>query len=78
MEENIKKVEKTLSRCYMLFWIIPILIAAAGEFNLIPNGTYADNFSTTYYYEVIGILLTAAFIPLALKLFQWTLVKAYR
>jgi hypothetical protein len=75
MEEKIKRVCRVLSRCYMLFWIVPIVIVAAGEFGWIDTGVYADNFSATYLFEFFGILLTATLVPVSLKLFHWTLMK---
>ena len=75
MEEKIKKTERLLSRFYMVFWALPILVVAAGEFNWLPTGDYAGNFMTNYCLEFAGILLAATLVPVSLNLFHWTLLK---
>lgn len=44
-------------------------------FELIPVGSIEGNIQATYYFETIGILLTALCIPLSLKLFSLVLKK---
>ena len=76
MEEQIQKVNKKLNKCYIVFWALPILIVAAGEFDIIPNGgAFVDNASFVYGYQFVGILLACCLVPIALKLFQWTMEK---
>lgn len=75
MEEAIQKVNNLLKKCYIAFWLLPIIIAVCGELDWITNGLFADNFKMCYYFDFFDILITASFIPIALKLFQWTLVK---
>jgi hypothetical protein len=75
MEEKINKMNSLLSKCYIVFWLLPILIVILGECNWIPTGNNAADVRATYYYEVVGILLTAALVPISLKLFHWTMVK---
>lgn len=75
MEEKIKRTERILSRFYMVFWILPILIVLAGELNWLPTGNYVNNFMFSYCLEFSGIILTAALVPVSLKLFHWTLLK---
>lgn len=75
MEEQIKRAVSSLNISYVFFWVLPAFLLGAGEFELIPVGTLADNVQATYYFETIGILLTAACVPLSLKLFSLVLKK---
>lgn len=75
MEEQIKRAVSSLNISYVFFWVLPAFLLGAGEFDLIPVGTLADNVQATYYFETIGILLTAACVPLSLKLFSLVLKK---
>ena len=71
MEEHIKRAVRNLNISYVFFWVLPAFLLGAGEFELIPVG----NIQATYYFETIGILLTALCIPLSLKLFSLVLKK---
>lgn len=75
MEEQIKRAVSSLNISYVFFWVLPAFLLGAGEFDLIPVGTLADNVQATYYFETLGILLTAACVPLSLKLFSLVLKK---
>ncbi len=75
MEKQIKQAVRLLKRQYTLFWVIPVGIILAGECDLFPVGLLADDQRTTYLFETIAILITAACVPLALKLFSWVLTK---
>lgn len=75
MEEQIKRAVSSLNISYVFFWVLPAFLLGAGEFDLIPVGTLTDNVQATYYFETIGILLTAACVPLSLKLFSLVLKK---
>jgi hypothetical protein len=75
MEEQIAKTNSVLKRFYIVFWLLPILICIAGEFNLLPTGSKVDSFRSVYISEVTGILLTAALVPVSLKLFHWMLIN---
>lgn len=75
MEEQIKRAVRNLNIGYVFFWVLPAFLLGAGEFDLLPVGTLADDGATIYYFETIGILLTALCIPLALKLFTLVLKK---
>ncbi len=57
------------------FWVFPAFLLGAGEFDLLPVGNLVDNVQATYYFETIGILLTALCVPLSLKLFSLVLKK---
>ncbi len=75
MEEQIQKVIRNLKIQYRLFWAIPVLIIAAGEFELFPVGALVDYGRAGYFLETLGIVTVAACVPLSLKLFSWMLVK---
>ena len=73
MEEHIKRAVRNLNISYVFFWVLPAFLLGAGEFELIPVGSIEGNIQATYYFETIGILLTALCIPLSLKLFSLVL-----
>lgn len=75
MEEQIKRVVRNLNISYVFFWLLPAFLLCAGEFELLPVGLFADDVRVTYYFETIGILLTAICVPLSLKLFTLVLKK---
>ncbi len=75
MEEQIKRAVRNLNISYVFFWVLPAFLLGAGEFELFPVGTLADDVLATYYFETFGILLTAVCVPLSLKLFSLVLKK---
>ena len=75
MEEQIKRAVRNLNISYVFFWVLPAFLLGAGEFELFPVGGLVDNASATYYFETVGILLTALCVPLSLKLFSLVLKK---
>lgn len=75
MEEQIKKAVKNLKIGYIIFWMIPLFLLGAGEFELFSVGVWADDMRVRYYFETTGILLTALCIPFSLKLFSFVLQK---
>ena len=75
MEEQIKRAVRNLNISYVFFWVLPAFLLGAGEFELFPVGTLADDVRATYYFETFGILLTAVCVPLSLKLFNLVLKK---
>lgn len=75
MEEQIRRVLKSLKIQYISFWIIPLLLVAVGEAGLLPVGIKADSARAVYVFETVGILLTAILVPLSLKLFSIVLSK---
>lgn len=75
MEEQIKRAVRNLNISYVFFWVLPAFLIGAGEFELLPVGNLVGDVKAVYYFETIGILLTAICIPLALKLFSLVLKK---
>ena len=75
MEKQIKLAVRNLNISYILFWVVPAFLIGAGEFELFPVGLLSDDVRVTYYFETIGILLTAICVPLSLKLFSLVLKK---
>lgn len=75
MEEQIKQAVSKLKMQYVLFWVLPVLLIAGYELNVLPVGIYADDGGAQYVLETMGILLTIALIPASLKLFSFILKK---
>ena len=75
MEEQIKRVMKILKIVYIAFWAAALLLVVIGESGILPVGIQADNVRTVYMLETVGILLTAIFVPLSLKLFSLMLTR---
>lgn len=75
MEELIKRAIKNLKISFMTLWITSLLFIVGGEAELLPVGIFADNVRTSYFLDTIGILLTAACIPLSMKLFSFVLTN---
>ncbi|MDR0939544.1 MAG: hypothetical protein LBN29_09395 [Mediterranea sp.] len=75
MEEQIKRAVRDLNIVYIFFWLMPAALLAAAELDLLPVGTMADDKRATYYFETVCILLTAAFVPLSLKIFSLALKR---
>lgn len=75
MEELIKRAIKNLKISFLTLWIISLLFIVGGEAELLPVGIFADNVRTSYFLDTIGILLTAACIPLSMKLFSFVLTN---
>lgn len=43
MEEQIKRAVRNLNISYIFFWVLPAFLLGAGEFELLPVGSLADN-----------------------------------
>lgn len=70
-----KQFIRSLKTQYLLFWLLPILLVAGYESNLMPVGVYADDPAMQYALETAAILITLICVPLALKLFNLVLRK---
>lgn len=75
MEKQIKENLKRLRVQYVLFWLLPILLVAGYETDLLTVGRFADDGGMQYILETVGILITIALIPASLKLFSIALKK---
>jgi len=64
-----------LSAQYYLFWLLPVLLVVAYEFDVLPVGLYADDPRMIYILETAGILTAIVCVPLSLKLFNIVLKK---
>jgi len=64
-----------LSAQYYLFWLLPVLLVVAYEFDFLPVGLYADDPRMMYILETTGILTAIVCVPLSLKLFSIVLKK---
>lgn len=70
MEKKIKQIVKLLTAGFILFWLSGLLIVVLGETDVLPVGYYADDVKMAYALDSIAIIITAACIPMALKLFN--------
>jgi len=71
-------IDKTLANiktAYICFWIVGIVLLLIAVLGSPLDGAFADQFMTKYLLETITILLAAAGIPVALKLFAWVLTN---
>ncbi|MCD8309667.1 MAG: hypothetical protein LUB83_00410 [Prevotellaceae bacterium] len=75
MEELIKKTENRTRGLYLLFWLLPAALVVCGEQGVDWVGSLAEERRAGYWVQSVVILLTAACIPLALKLFAWALLR---
>jgi hypothetical protein len=75
MEEKIKSTSRRLIIAYALFWLFPLCLVILGEEGGDWVGAYAGNVRITYISETVLILLTAACVPLALKLYALVLTR---
>lgn len=75
MEEQIKRVVTCTKISYLVFWLLPLSVVAAGELGAGWVGLYAEHARGTYLAETLVILLTACCVPVSLKLFSWILAK---
>lgn len=75
MEKKIKRIVKLLTAGFILFWLSSLLIVILGETDILPVGYYADDVQMAYTLDSLAIIITAACIPMALKLFNIILKK---
>jgi hypothetical protein len=71
MEAQIKRVLKIRYVQFFFFVLIPVLLTAAYEKNILPVGIYADDVKMQYLIESAGILVTIVCVPLAFILFRF-------
>lgn len=70
MEKQINTLLKQLKTELISVWILQILLFAAGETDILPNGIYAGDAKMQYALNCTGILLMLIIVPLALRLFN--------
>lgn len=70
-----KQIAQKLKIQYGLFWLLPALLVAGCETDLLPVGWHAGDARMLYIWETIGILTAFVCVPLALKLFSVVLKK---
>lgn len=75
MDEQIKKLVRTLQIQYGLFLFLALAYCAAYEIGWIDEGIYAADARMQYLWETAGILLAMTLVPLSLKLFSIVMVK---
>lgn len=70
MEEQIKRTVLRMKCAFTVFWLLPVALMVAGENGDSWVGMWAGHELATYYAETAAILLTVAFVPMALWLFH--------
>ncbi|MDR0961057.1 MAG: hypothetical protein LBM62_00640 [Mediterranea sp.] len=75
MEEQIKLIAKRLRTIFVAFWAIAVLLIIIGEVWGDNWALFAGNARAAYYGETAVILLTAACVPVSLKLYAWVLAR---
>ncbi|MDR3119384.1 MAG: hypothetical protein LBU44_08240 [Mediterranea sp.] len=71
----LKQTVRKLKKQYALFWLLPVLLAAAFEVGLLSEGLCTGNPQMMYAWETAGILIALVCVPLSLKLFGLALKK---
>jgi hypothetical protein len=72
---TIARLTRRLLIVFALMWVLAVLLLVAGELFTAAQGIYADNARVAYYSETLVILLTAACVPLSLKLYAWVMER---
>ena len=75
MEKTLKKLSRVLQAEYWSFLALAALMAAAYEAGWLQEGAYAGDARLQYIWNTVGILVTLAAVPLALKLFSVVMAK---
>ncbi|KAA6320783.1 hypothetical protein EZS27_029488 [termite gut metagenome] len=71
MEAEVKHTLKTLYIQFLLFALIPVMLAVAYETDVLSIGLYAEDVRMQYIVETIGILVVIACVPAAFMLFRF-------
>ncbi|MGL4852857.1 MAG: hypothetical protein ACRC3Z_09495, partial [Phocaeicola sp.] len=75
MENRINKLVRILQTEYLLFWVLALLLVTLYESNIFMEGVYVGDAQTAYLLQCAGILLAVGLIPIALRMFSFSLVK---
>jgi hypothetical protein len=71
MNTEIRQALRALYIQFFSFALIPVLLIVAYETDILSVGLYAEDTKMQYIMETIGILVTIAFVPLALIVFRF-------
>lgn len=75
MNEQIKKLVRTLQIQYGLFILLALAYCVVYEIGWIDEGIYAADTHMQYVWETAGVLLAMILVPLSLKLFSIVMAK---
>lgn len=75
MELQIKQATRFLKGIFAGFWLLPVLLVAAGEWGGSWTGCLADDVQAVYLTETSVILLALLCVPVSLRLFARVLSR---
>lgn len=78
MEDKINQLLRLLQLEYGCLWALSLLLVALYESNYFVAGGYVGDAQAAYLLQCGGILLAVGLIPLALRIFSFSLVKRIR
>lgn len=78
MKEGIKRLLRILQVEFAMLWMLVVLLVVLYEYDVLPQGVFADDAQACYVMQVTGILLTVGMIPLSLRMFSLSLTRYVR
>lgn len=78
MENKINRLLRLLQLEYACLWAISLLLIALYEGGILMAGGYVGDAQSTYLLQCAGILLAVGLIPIALRMFSFSLVRRIR
>ena len=63
---------------FAMLWMLVVLLVVLYEYDVLPQGVFADDAQACYVMQVTGILLTVGMIPLSLRMFSLSLTRYVR
>ncbi|MGL4519699.1 MAG: hypothetical protein ACRCUJ_08500 [Phocaeicola sp.] len=75
MENKINQLLRLLQLEYLFLWVAALLLVALYEGGILIAGGYIGDAQSTYLIQSAGILLAVGLIPIALRMFSFSLVK---
>lgn len=78
MKEGIKRLLRILQVEFAMLWMLVVLLVVLYEYDVLPQGVFADDAQACYVMQATGILLTVGMIPLSLRMFSLSLTRYVR
>lgn len=78
MKEGIKRLLRILQVEFAMLWMLVVLLVVLYEYDVLPQGVFADDAQACYVMQTTGILLTVGMIPLSLRMFSLSLTRYVR
>lgn len=63
---------------FAMLWMLVVLLVVLYEYDVLPQGVFADDAQACYVMQATGILLTVGMIPLSLRMFSLSLTRYVR